>query len=148
MLSEDQQWIKDTLSHKDTGRVPYHFDFTPPAKKILEKYYGSTDLNNIIGLPIRWGGPNTIKPLYADTETYGDRLKDEFGVSDGYQGIDMVAGIELIAYLESGDVEIDGGNKNAMNGLFLPGEEQIGRIGKIIGKRRKKKVKKRVPVET
>jgi uroporphyrinogen decarboxylase len=93
MFSEDQKWIKDTLAHKDTGRVPYHFDFTPPAKRILEKYYGSTDLNNIIGLPIRWGGPRTIKPLYADTETYGDRLKDEFGVtwavSDNDRGTPM-----------------------------------------------------------
>jgi uroporphyrinogen decarboxylase len=80
MLSRDQQWIKDTLSHKYTGKVPYHFDFTPPARKKMENYYNDTGLEDILGLPIRWSGPSTIKPLYADTETYGNRLKDEFGV--------------------------------------------------------------------
>lgn len=81
MLSVNQKWIKDTLSHKNNGSVPYHFDFTPPAKKRLEKYYNSIDLDNIIRLPIRWGSPKSIKPLYAAKGTYGSRLKDEFGVT-------------------------------------------------------------------
>ena len=30
ILSFNQKWIKDALSHRVTDRVPYHFDFTPP----------------------------------------------------------------------------------------------------------------------
>jgi len=82
MLSSDQKWIKDTISHRTNNRgVPYHFDFTPPASEKLARYFGDPDLENILGLPIRWAGPKSIKPLYADTKTYGKVLKDEFGVT-------------------------------------------------------------------
>lgn len=73
-----KEWIYNTLSHIETEKIPYHFDFTPPARKKLIEYFGSEDIENVIELPIRWGGPNTIKPLYADPDIYGDKLKDEF----------------------------------------------------------------------
>ncbi len=89
----DRDWIYSTVSHKDTGRVPYHFDFTPPARKKLSEYYGSDDIENILGLPIRWGGTHTIKPLYADTEIYGEQAVDEFGVTWSVSDMDRGAPI-------------------------------------------------------
>jgi len=76
----DKQWIYETLSHNETERTPYHFDFTPPTKKKIVDHFGSENIEDILGLPIRWGGPSTLKPLYADPDTYGNTLKDEFGV--------------------------------------------------------------------
>ncbi|MBC8388061.1 MAG: hypothetical protein H8E13_08445 [Actinobacteria bacterium] len=80
-LSKDKIWIREALSHQETEQVPYHFDFTPPARVKLEKFYNNTLIEDKIRLPIRWGGTNTIKPLYADPKTYGKYLKDEFGVT-------------------------------------------------------------------
>jgi uroporphyrinogen decarboxylase len=77
----DKEWIYNTLSHIETGRTPYHFDFTPPARRKLIGYFKSEEIEDILKLPIRWGGPNTIKPLYADPDDYGSTLKDEFGVT-------------------------------------------------------------------
>jgi uroporphyrinogen decarboxylase len=89
----DKEWIHNTVSHKEIGRVPYHFDFTPPARKKMEEYYGSDDIENILSLPIRWGGTNTTKPLYADRETYGEKAKDEFGVTWSVSDMDRGAPI-------------------------------------------------------
>lgn len=80
-LPKDKIWIREALSHQETEQVPYHFDFTPPARAKLEKFYNSTLIEDKLRLPIRWGGTNTIKPLYADPKTYGDYAKDEFGVT-------------------------------------------------------------------
>ena len=80
-LSDNQRWIKETLAHKATENVPFHFDFTPPARKKLEHHYGTEDVETFISSPIRWVGPNSKKPLYADPGIYGSRLKDEFGVT-------------------------------------------------------------------
>jgi uroporphyrinogen decarboxylase len=77
----DKEWIYNTLSHHETGGIPYHFDFTPPARQKLVDYFKSEEIEDILKLPIRWGGPNTIKPLYADPDDYGDTLRDEFGVT-------------------------------------------------------------------
>lgn len=90
-ILNDKDWIYNTVSHKDTGRVPYHFDFTPPALKKMTEYYGSDDIENILSLPIRWGGTHTMKPLYADTETYGDQATDEFGVTWSVSDLDRGA---------------------------------------------------------
>ncbi len=93
-ILSDKDWIYSTVSHKDTGRIPYHFDFTPPATKKMAEYYGSDDIENILRLPIRWGGPETTKPLYADTETYGEQAIDEFGVTWSVSDMDRGAPIK------------------------------------------------------
>jgi uroporphyrinogen decarboxylase len=93
----DKDWIYSTVSHKETERVPYHFDFTPPARKKIADHYGSDDIENTLSLPIRWGGTHTAKPLYADTDTYGEQAVDEFGVtwsvSDMDRGAPIIPGI-------------------------------------------------------
>jgi uroporphyrinogen decarboxylase len=77
----DKEWIYNTLSHIKKEKIPYHFDFTPPARKKLIDYFGSEYIEDILELPIRWCGPNTIKPHYPDPDIYGDTIKDEFGVT-------------------------------------------------------------------
>lgn len=76
-----KEWIFKIISHQEMDRVPYHFDFTPPARKKLVDYFNTTEIENFIGLPIRWNATNSIKPLYADPKIYGEQLGDEFGVN-------------------------------------------------------------------
>jgi uroporphyrinogen decarboxylase len=59
--------------------VPYNFDFSPPARKLVEAHLGSP-IEDVLNLPIRMTAPRSIKPLYADPAIHGDRAKDEFGV--------------------------------------------------------------------
>ena len=59
--------------------LPYYFDFTPPARKKIEKYYGSP-IEEKLNFPIRMTGLKTIKPLYADPAEFGETAEDEFGV--------------------------------------------------------------------
>lgn len=79
--SKDKIWIIKTLNHQETDKIPYHFYFTLPARAKLEKFFNNTLIEDILKLPIRWGGIKTIKPLYADSKTYGKYAKDEFGVT-------------------------------------------------------------------
>jgi uroporphyrinogen decarboxylase len=76
----NKQWIRKTVAHSETGCVPYNFMFTPPALRVLEKYYQTQDLERMLGFPIRMIAPVSIKPLYADPAIYGKTIKDEFGV--------------------------------------------------------------------
>ncbi len=80
-MKNNRQWIQDTLAHPpEAGAVPYNFMFSPPARRLLEKHYGTANLENALGFPIRMTGTKTIKPLYASPEEFGANLKDEFGV--------------------------------------------------------------------
>jgi len=69
--------VFDSLLHRENKRVPYFFDYTPPARKKLENYYNiDNKLDEILNLPIIWGGPESIKPIYANPEKCGQYLKD------------------------------------------------------------------------
>jgi uroporphyrinogen decarboxylase len=75
-----RQWIRNTLSHREQEAVPYNFMFSPPAEAALRRHYAVEDLEEVLAFPIRMSGPDTIKPLYADPEVFGDKITDEFGV--------------------------------------------------------------------
>jgi len=79
-LSHDRSWIQDTLARREPRAVPCNFMFSPPARALLEAHYGTNDLETALGLPLRIGGTNSIKPLYAAPAEFGARIKDEFGV--------------------------------------------------------------------
>jgi uroporphyrinogen decarboxylase len=87
-MNDHRQWIAATLEHRETGAVPYNFMFSPPARARLEAHYGTTDLEEAIGLPLRIGGPRSCKPLYAPPETFGPCASDEFGVVWSTSAID------------------------------------------------------------
>ncbi len=76
----DKDWILNTLSHRESERVPFNFSFVPPVQRRLEEYYSTNDLEQTFGLPIRMSGPKSIKPLYAHPDDFGATATDEFGV--------------------------------------------------------------------
>jgi uroporphyrinogen decarboxylase len=78
MLS-NRKWIADTLAYQPHESVPYNFDFSPPARKLVEAHFGSP-VEEVLNLPLRMTSPKSIKPLYAAPKIYGDRARDEFGV--------------------------------------------------------------------
>ena len=73
------EWISQTLSHRDTGAVPYNFSFSPPALRRVEGHYGE-NVEERLRFPIRMTGTKSVKPLYAAPEVFGETVRDEFGV--------------------------------------------------------------------
>lgn len=78
-MCKDRYWIQSALSHQETEAVPYYFDFTPLARRKIERYYGSP-IEERLNFPVRMTGLKTIKPLYADPSDFGETAGDEFGV--------------------------------------------------------------------
>jgi uroporphyrinogen decarboxylase len=78
---DHRQWIRDALEHRQPSAVPYNFMFSPPARGRLEAHYGTSDVETALGMPLRIGGPKSIKPLYASPERFGASVMDEFGVA-------------------------------------------------------------------
>ena len=87
-MTNNKQWIEKTLSHEETGAVPYDFMFSPPIFRRLRDHYSATDLEDYLNFPIRMTGPTTIKPLYADPAEFGESAKDEYGVTWSTSEID------------------------------------------------------------
>ena len=79
MYKNNKDWIQMTLSHQEPQAVPYYFDFTPPARMSVERYYGNP-IEKSLRFPIRMQGCKSIKPLYAKPADFGESATDEFGV--------------------------------------------------------------------
>jgi len=79
-MGKNREWIYKTLSHQGRLPVPYNFIFQPPARKKIEKYYGTSAIEQELDFPIRMNKPLSTKPLYAEPAIFGDTVKDEFGV--------------------------------------------------------------------
>ncbi len=93
-MCKDRHWVEMAISHQQLEAVPYYFDFTPPARLNVEKYYGSP-IEETLEFPIRMKGCKTIKPLYADPSGFGRTAEDEFGVVWSTSKIDRGAPIGL-----------------------------------------------------
>jgi uroporphyrinogen decarboxylase len=78
-MCEDRTWIRRTIAHQETEAVPYYFDFTPPAKRLIERHYGRP-IAQKLAFPIRMTTPDSVKPLYAHPASFGEAVEDEFGV--------------------------------------------------------------------
>ncbi|HIJ75042.1 MAG TPA: hypothetical protein HPP83_13175 [Candidatus Hydrogenedentes bacterium] len=91
-MTTDREWIERTLGHEETGAVPYNFMFSPPAARRVKSHYGD-DLEAALALPIRMTAPDSVKPLYASPQEFGDTLADEFGVVWSTSEIDRGAPI-------------------------------------------------------
>ena len=76
----NRQWIARVLAHDGHVPVPYNVPLSPLARRRLDEYFGTADVEEFLDLPIRMTGMQTIKPLYASPEQFGSRVKDEFGV--------------------------------------------------------------------
>ncbi len=79
-MTSNRNWIYETLKHSNSDDIPYNFSFSPPALDKLKKHYKCSSVEQFFDFPIRMSGTNSIKPLYASPDDYGDIAKDEFGV--------------------------------------------------------------------
>jgi len=93
-MTDNRQWIKSTLAHEQTDKVPYNFSFSPPARRKVEEHYGGGPIEDILDFPVRMTGMGSIKPLYASPREFGDSIRDEFGVLWSTSDIDRGAPIE------------------------------------------------------
>ncbi len=89
----NKNWILHTIGHRETGGVPYNFMFSPPIQELLEKHYGTLEIEEKLNFPIRMTAPDSIKPLYAHPDEYGPTITDEFGVVWSTSDIDRGAPI-------------------------------------------------------
>ncbi len=76
----NKDWVRRVVGHESGVRVPYNLPLSPPARQKLEAFYGSTEIEEFLDLPIRMMGMRSVKPLYASPQEYGSRVADEFGV--------------------------------------------------------------------
>lgn len=79
-MGKNQEWIKRTLAHKESPAVPYNFMLSPPSERMVLDHYGGDSVEDALNFPIRMSGAESIKPLYASPEIYGETITDEFGV--------------------------------------------------------------------
>jgi len=84
----NREWIKQIIEHKDTGKTPYNFMFSPPARRLVESHYKIKSIERELDFPVRMTSPRSIKPLYAPPEKYGEQIQDEFGVIWSTSAID------------------------------------------------------------
>ena len=80
MKSDNRAWIEAALAHREPHRVPYNFTFSPPARLLLEGFYGTGQIEEALNFPIRTAAPTSKKPLYAAPHEFGPTVTDEFGV--------------------------------------------------------------------
>ncbi len=73
--SRERIW--QSIRHSQPDRVPYHFSYTKPARDKLENYYGTSNLDSILGNDLV-----KYKPRRPDAwqEVRPDFWKDEFGL--------------------------------------------------------------------
>jgi uroporphyrinogen decarboxylase len=83
----DREWIRRTVTHKETAAVPYNFMLSPPAAEIAAAHFGE-DLDEALALPIRGIGPKPGKPFCTDPTEYGDTIVDEFGITWSTSAVD------------------------------------------------------------
>ncbi|MFQ5793164.1 MAG: uroporphyrinogen decarboxylase family protein [Acidobacteriota bacterium] len=78
-VNTGKELIRSAIEHRETGRVPYNFMFSPPAEKRVKEHYGAEDLVTALDMPMFLFGAKD-KPLYAAPEVYGETITDQFGV--------------------------------------------------------------------
>ncbi len=76
----NREWIQRVLRHEDGLPVPYNLSLSPPARRKLAEHYGPGEIEDVLNLPLRMRGANSIKPLYASPRQFGARARDEWGV--------------------------------------------------------------------
>ena len=78
-MGNNREWIKKTLSHIQTEKVPYNFFFTPAALEKAQEHYGSP-VDDVLNFPIRVNAVSSLKPVYAHPSDSGRNVREEFGV--------------------------------------------------------------------
>ncbi len=77
MTATPRQRVLDAIGHQQPDRVPWQFGYTVPAKQKLERYYGTSDLDDVLGNHLakyRPRGPAALEEIRPG------HWRDEFGV--------------------------------------------------------------------
>jgi uroporphyrinogen decarboxylase len=69
--------VKLAIQHREPDRVPYHMSYTVPARQKLEAYYGTTNLDDVIGNHLMIHNMRRAVPW---VEVRPEYMQDEFGV--------------------------------------------------------------------
>ncbi|MFC1716140.1 uroporphyrinogen decarboxylase family protein [Candidatus Poribacteria bacterium] len=74
-----KETVINAIQLKDTPHVPYHMDFTPPVRRMLQEHYGADDVDRAVGSYILW------LSWHPSLDFRGKRLgehliQDEYGV--------------------------------------------------------------------
>ena len=70
---------KAAIQHRGTPSVPYHLDFTPPVKAMLEEYYRCDDVDSAIGNYLYWVSWHPSLDFLGKRHGNG-LVEDEYGV--------------------------------------------------------------------
>jgi len=76
----NREWVARVLRHEGGLAVPFNLSLSPPARRKLAEHYGPGEIEEVLGLPLRMRGTNSIKPLYASPQQFGPLARDEWGV--------------------------------------------------------------------
>ena len=76
----NKQWIKRVIEHDGDVPVPYNLPLSPVPRRKLQEHFATDHVEQHLDLPIRMTGMQSVKPLYAAPEEFGDTVADEFGV--------------------------------------------------------------------
>jgi uroporphyrinogen decarboxylase len=80
--------VHAALSRAKTVRVPYNFSFTPPARDLLERHFGTPALEDLLSFPVASTSLKSIKPKFGTPQTAGQIVRDEFGVGWAQSALD------------------------------------------------------------
>lgn len=69
--------VRLALQHREPDRVPYHFTFTVPARRKLEAFYSTAELEDLLGVHL---AVYKARPLQPYPEERPGFWRDEFGV--------------------------------------------------------------------
>jgi len=76
----NREWVQRVLRHEGGLPVPYNLSLSPPARRKLAEHYGTSEIEELLNLPLRMRGTNSVKPLYASPQEFGPTVRDEWGV--------------------------------------------------------------------
>jgi len=74
-----KQIVIEAIQHNKTPDIPYHIDFTPPVRKMLQDYYGIEDVDVAVGNYILWLSWHPSLD-FQGRKLRDNLIEDEYGV--------------------------------------------------------------------
>ncbi len=74
-----KETVIEAIQLRETPNVPYHMDFTPPAREMLKEYYDTEDVDRAVGNYILWLSWHPSLD-FRGRKLAGGLIQDEFGV--------------------------------------------------------------------
>lgn len=74
-----KELVIEAIKFRETPRIPYHLDFTPPVLKMLSEHYKTENVGRAVGNYIRWLSWHPSLD-FQGKRLDGQLIRDEFGV--------------------------------------------------------------------